>query len=127
MAAAARVVAFADGLAESVGESRSRVAIARAGLPAPVLQVPLHALDGRPLGRGDFGWPEHDVIGEFDGLVEYGRLLRPGQQAADAVIAEKVREDAVRDTGKRFVRWIWTDLHPFVAVAVRLRHVLGRP
>ena len=57
VAAAARVVASADGLAESVGESRSRVAIARAGLAAPVLQVPLHALDGRPLGRGDFGCP----------------------------------------------------------------------
>src|SRR3712207_7024957 len=32
------VVAFADGRAESPGETRSRVAIRRAGLPAPVLQ-----------------------------------------------------------------------------------------
>lgn len=35
---ARRVAAFADGRSESVGESRSRVAVHRAGLPAPVLQ-----------------------------------------------------------------------------------------
>ena len=39
--AARRVVAFADGRAESPGETRSRVAIRRAGLPAPVLQHPV--------------------------------------------------------------------------------------
>ena len=35
---ARRVVAFADARSESVGESRSRVAIALAGLPPPQLQ-----------------------------------------------------------------------------------------
>ena len=38
--AARQVLAFADGRSESVGESRSRVAIARAGLPTPALQLP---------------------------------------------------------------------------------------
>jgi hypothetical protein len=36
--AARRAVAFADGRAESVGESRSRVALRRAGIPSPVCQ-----------------------------------------------------------------------------------------
>jgi hypothetical protein len=36
--AARRAVDFADGGAESVGESRGRVALLRAGLPAPTLQ-----------------------------------------------------------------------------------------
>ena len=49
--AARRVVAFADGRAESVGESRSRIAIARAGLPPPVLQLPV-ALAGSDGVRG---------------------------------------------------------------------------
>ena len=57
--------------------------------------------------------------------MKYGRLLRPGQQAADAVVDEKIREDAVRDTGKRFARWTWADLQPFDTVAARLRHLLG--
>ena len=51
-AAARRVVAFADGAAESPGESDSRVAIRRAGLPVPVLQ---HAVIGT---RTDFWWEE---------------------------------------------------------------------
>jgi len=77
---ARRVVAFADGASESVGESRSRVAIARAGLPLPLLQwqVPGGA------GRVDFAWPELRTVGEFDGRIKYGRLLRPGQEPGDA-------------------------------------------
>lgn len=39
---ARRVVGFADGRSESAGESRSRVALARAGLPVPVLQWDVH-------------------------------------------------------------------------------------
>ena len=52
-------------------------------------------------------------LGEFDGKEKYGRLLKPGQTAADAVFAEKRREDALRDLGWQIVRWIWQDLyHP---------------
>jgi hypothetical protein len=123
--AARRAVAFADGRAESVGESRSRVAMRRAGIPAPVLQQPFVTRDGRDLGRVDFWWRDRRVVGEFDGRVKYGRLLRPGQSAGDAVVAEKRREDLIRAEDTRFVRWGWTDLAPFDAVAGRLRHALG--
>ena len=118
--AARRVVAFADGQAESPGETRSRVAIRRAGLPAPVLQYPVGGL------RCDFGWEEHRTVAEFDGKIKYGRCLRPGQSPGDAVFAEKVREDAVRDRGLQVVRWIWAELDPFDAPVARLRRAFAR-
>jgi hypothetical protein len=59
---ARRVVAFADARSESVGESRSRVAIALAGLPPPQLQWPV------TLGSTaytDFAWPEQRIGDRF--------------------------------------------------------------
>lgn len=120
--AARRAVAFADRRSESVGESRSRVALHRAGLPVPVPQWEVCTRTGRCLGYVDFGWPQLRTVGEFDGRVKYGRLRRPGQEAGDVVFAEKRREDAIRDTGLRMVRWTWADLSAFGPVADRLRH-----
>jgi hypothetical protein len=120
--AARRVIAFANGLSESVGESRSRVAIAAAGLPPPVLQWEVRAAGtGAFIGRVDTGWPELRTVGEFDGLVKYGRTLRPGQDVAEVLVAEKLREDALRDEDLGVVRWIWADLDDFRPTARRLR------
>ena len=47
---------FADGRAESPGESLSRVLMSRHGVPIPELQLPVHDADGL-IGRCDFGWP----------------------------------------------------------------------
>jgi hypothetical protein len=121
--AARRVLGFADGRAESPGESRSRLAIHLAGLPEPELQHVVHIRDGRSC-RVDFWWSD-GVVGEFDGRVKYGRLLKPGQEPGDAVFAEKVREDALRAEGLRVVRWTWRDLTDFAPVAARLRHALS--
>jgi hypothetical protein len=118
---ARRALGFANGLSGSVGESRSRVAIARAGLPAPELQEEFCDAFGTHIGTVDFWWKKQRLIGEFDGLVKYGRLLKPGQSVADAVVAEKIREDALRDQDTRMARWLWTDLRPFTATAARLR------
>lgn len=123
--AARRAVAFADGRAESVGESRSRVAMHLAGLPPPDLQHSFVTADGRRLGRVDFWWRAQRLVGEFDGRSKYGRLLRPGQTAADAVVEEKRREDLIRAEGARFVRWTWAELAPFDDVAGRLRRALA--
>jgi hypothetical protein len=120
--AARRAIAFANGLSESVGESRSRVAIAAAGLPIPVLQWEVRAAaTGAFIGRVDVGWPELRTVGEFDGLVKYGRALRPGQDVAEVLVEEKLREDALRDEGLGVVRWIWKDLADFALTANRLR------
>ncbi len=44
------------------------------------------------------------------GLQKYGRLLRPGETARDALIREKRREDALRAQGIMVVRWTWATL-----------------
>jgi hypothetical protein len=119
---ARRVIAFADARSESPGESRSRVAIARAGLAPPTLQWEIRAAaDGRVVGVADFGWKRARLIGEFDGRVKYGRLVKPGRHPGDVVFAEKVREDALRAEGLTVVRWTWADLDAFAPVAARLR------
>ncbi len=123
--AASRAIGFADGLSESVGESRSRVMIHRAGLPKPELQVEVIAADGTFLARGDFGYRKHRVLGEFDGKVKYGVSVA-GPDPADALFREKLREDAVRDAGWAVVRWVWADLDHPTAVIERLQRALRR-
>ena len=118
--AARRVVAFADGRSESVGESRSRVAIAAAGLPVPMLQWEVRAPgSGDLIGRVDFGWPGLRTVGEFDGLVKYGYGY--GKDPVDVLVEEKRREDALRAQGLTVVRWTWGELGNFAPVAARLR------
>jgi hypothetical protein len=119
--AARRAIAFAARGSGSVGESRSRVAIAMAGLPAPVLQWEVRRSDGAFIGRVDFGWPRQRTVGEFDGRVKYGKLLRPGQDPAEVLYEEKLREDALRAEDLSVVRWTWPDLGRFAPVAARLR------
>ena len=70
---------------------------------------------GRFVARVDFGWEEQRTVGEFDGKAKYGELLKPGQTSRDAMLAEKRREDLLRDLGWQVVRWTWADLyHPGV-------------
>jgi hypothetical protein len=103
----ANVLELADGASGSPGESVSRVGMHLQGLPAPVLQNEFR--DSRGLiGYVDFWWPEFGLIGEFDGLGKYTRLdMLAGRSPAEAVIAEKVREDRLRALGPRVVRWGW--------------------
>jgi hypothetical protein len=124
--AAARVLAFADERSESVGESRSRVLFHRIGIPAPQLQVSVRRRDGSLIGRSDFGWEAMATLGEFDGRVKYGRLLRRGQSAGDAVYEEKLREDELRDTGRQVVRWTWPELDTADVVEERLLRAFAR-
>ena len=126
VADARRVVAFADGRSESAGESHSRVVLHRLGMPRPELQLEVRDQERRLVGRSDFGWEEHRTLGEFDGRVKYGRLLRPGQTAEEALWAEKRREDALRDLGWQVVRWTWADLRRPDLLAERLHRAFRR-
>ncbi|MCZ2804151.1 hypothetical protein O2W18_03450 [Modestobacter sp. VKM Ac-2983] len=123
---AARVIAFADRRSESVGESRSRVMLARAGLPPPDLQVEVRRRNGSLVGRSDFGWSSSRTLGEFDGRIKYGRLLRPGESAGDAIYREKLREDEMRDLGREVVRWTWAEIDEPGVVAARLQRAFTR-
>ncbi|MEV0289069.1 type IV toxin-antitoxin system AbiEi family antitoxin domain-containing protein [Kribbella sp. NPDC050820] len=110
---AARAAArFADGLSESVGESRLRVLMDNCQLPEPRLQVEILADDRQLIGRVDFLLPGELVV-EFDGALKYG-------ETAEAVIAEKWREDRLREHGYQVARVIWPDLDRPRATAARL-------
>lgn len=125
-ARAAAVIGFADGRSESVGESRSRVALRRAGLPMPDLQVRVFDCAGVEIARCDFGYAELRVAAEFDGFVKYGRLLRPGEEAGDVVFREKQREDRLRDAGWIVIRWVWDELGRPAVIVARVREALRR-
>ncbi|MCU1555119.1 MAG: hypothetical protein JWM13_2605 [Arthrobacter sp.] len=112
-AAARRIRAaleFADPASGSPGESVSRALMHRLGFKAPVLQTEIR--DARGLaGFTDFDWPEERLCGEFDGLVKYrDASYLGGGTSAEAVIAEKRREDRIRATGRRVIRWTWAEL-----------------
>jgi hypothetical protein len=112
--------------AQSVGETRTRHLCWVHGLPEPELQYEVHDSRGVLIGTTDFAWPEHGLLGEFDGRVKYGRLLKPGEEPGDVVFREKCREDALREvTDYRMVRFIWVDLDVARATAARIRSALG--
>ncbi|MFI7586643.1 hypothetical protein ACIB24_06160 [Spongisporangium articulatum] len=58
---------LADPRAESPRESRLRVALILAGLPAPTPQVEVFDDDGRFVARLDLAWPELMLAVEYDG------------------------------------------------------------
>jgi hypothetical protein len=109
-AAVRHAFAFGDGMADSAGESLSRVLISQLGFPKPELQVPY-----RRWGGGadvvDFAWPKFRLIGEFDDRGKYLKeeYLR-GKTPGDAVYEEKRREDRLRASGNGVSRWGWTEL-----------------
>jgi hypothetical protein len=101
-----------DGRSQSPGESFSRVIFVRHRVPPPVPQYEVTDTYGRTLGFADFGWEEDRHLGEFDGKIKYGRLLKPGQSASDVVVKEKLREDEMRAELFGMTRWIFDDLRP---------------
>ena len=102
------------------------MALHRLGLMPSTLQLEVRAAGGRLVGWVDFGWERQRVVGEFDGQVEYGRLLRPGQSPGDVVFEEKRREDELRDEGWGVVRWTWGDLDVPARVGDRVGRALAR-
>ena len=124
--AARRVISFADGRSESVGESFSRVRLHDLGLAPSTLQFEVFDENGRLVGVTDFAWPEHRTLGEFDGAVKYGALRRPGESPEDAVLREKRREDALRDQGWEIARWGWEHLRTPEIIAARVRRAFDR-
>lgn len=109
VAVARAALDIADSASGSAGESCSRVTMALAGIPSPLLQAEFR--DSRGLiGYVDFWWPEFNLIGEFDGQVKYTdpRFLR-GRTPEQALRDEKVREDRLRAVGPRVARWGWKE------------------
>jgi hypothetical protein len=115
--AARAATRFADGRSESVGESRLRVLMANEGLPAPTLQAEIRDSGGPLLGRVDF-LLDGVLIVEFDGAQKYS------DDAKRVIVAEKWREDRIRELGYSFVRVGWADLAHPARTADRIRRAL---
>jgi len=99
-----------DGRRESPLESASAVQMLRGEVPPPEVQSLVYDDHGL-VGRVDFWWEEFAVVGEADGLSKYDVLPGGGAAAAqEALRAEKRREDRLRATDARVVRWGWAEL-----------------
>jgi hypothetical protein len=120
-------IRLASGRSESVGESRGFWLFWVAGMPAPERQYEIRDASGELRATCDWGWPELNTYGEFDGRFKYGRLLKRGQEPGDVVFAEKQREDEIREiTGGHMIRLVWTDYErPRVTIS-RLERYLRR-
>lgn len=103
------VIGWADGFAESVGESEMRWLAVANGLPRPISQMPV--LTERGEYFTDLGWrlaatgtdERWTVAMEYDGADKY-------QRGPESLYAEKVREDAIRAVVHRFQRFVAADL-----------------
>lgn len=101
---ARRVLAALDGKAESAGESRTRVFLARMEIPRPVLQYKIRT--GSKEYRVDFAWPELKLVLEFDGNEKYYK----DQRTPEVLREERRRENLLVEQGWRFIRIEWDDL-----------------
>ena len=98
------VIDFASPLSGSPDESGSRVTIALAGFPEPVLQQQFW-IDDREVFT-DFFWLARRGVGESDGRIKYfDPVILAGRTPAEVVYEEKLREDAIRRQVNGFVRW----------------------
>ena len=98
-----RALAAVDGASESPGESRTRLVLSALGLPLESQVVVRDGLGGF-VGRVDFLVAGRVVV-EFDGAVKYA-----GADGQAALVAEKVREDRLRELGYAVIRLTWADL-----------------
>ena len=54
------------------------------------------------------------------------RRRKPGQSLEDAIFAEKLREDSLRDLGWQIVRWLWADLYRRGVIRDRVLRAFAR-
>lgn len=114
------VLAFADARAESALESLSRVAMFQAGLPTPTLQFQVVNGDGEWVATSDFGWPDHQLVGEADGRLKYEVGARRGTSPTDVALAEKARDESIRQCGWWVTHWGWAEANDPAALATLL-------
>lgn len=119
---ARNIIALADGRADSVIESISRLQLLRVGFGVE-LQVAVENKQGGSYFL-DFEFLGHEAFGEVDGLAKYF----DGGSPREALLAEKEREDWIRGTtGKRILRWGSRDIVSPEKLATRLASFGLRP
>lgn len=126
VARARQMLGLIEPATESPLETRSRLAFARAGLPAPTANEEIVDDDGVLLARPDFLWREWRLIGEGDGLEKYTLGGADRASVIDAIKGEKHRENRLMAQGFVIIRWLWADLERPTALAARVRAALLR-
>jgi hypothetical protein len=113
------VIGFADGGAQSPGESVSRLYLFRLGFAPVRVQVPVVGPRGESW-EVDLG--VEGALAEFDGAGKYLRTeLTGGEDAGAVVMREKRRENAIRAiTGLPVARWGWAELASVDALRAHL-------
>ncbi|MBB6629265.1 type IV toxin-antitoxin system AbiEi family antitoxin domain-containing protein [Nocardioides sp. KIGAM211] len=120
-------VRLADKRTGSIGESRGVNFFFHNSFPAPEPQFAVYSADGRLIGTCDWVWKKHRLLGEFDGKLKYGRLLKDGQEPGPVVFAEKQREDLLREvTDMRMIRIVWSDFERPRLLRARFERLLRR-
>ena len=98
-----------DEARETWFESWSFTILWQLGIEVPAAQVAVYDARGRFVGRVDGLWREGGTVVEADGagkyLGEFDTDGPSGLAAARAVVAEKVREDRLRNCGLEVVRY----------------------
>ena len=95
---------LADARSESPGESRTRVILTGLGYTEMEPQARVTDGPGRVVARVDL-LIRGVLVVEFDGAVKYD-----GRQGRESLVAEKTREDLLRQLGYGIVRLVWSDL-----------------
>lgn len=108
-------LSLANGLSESVGESRARHLFWAHGVPMPDLQFRVVNSDGIVIARTDFAWQLYRHLAEFDGRIKYDGTF--GNAGFGTVFEEKRREDLVRAELWGLSRIIWDHLDQTVAAS----------
>lgn len=114
---AAQVLTFLDGRSSSVGESRLRVAVAAADLPAPEVKARILSPDNSFVARVDCLFPQLGVAVDFDPRPEPGRDAEAAERAA---LAAELRDDRLRVLGWIPVRCTSSELDDAGEVARRI-------
>ncbi|MGY2084654.1 endonuclease domain-containing protein [Blastococcus sp. SYSU DS0539] len=107
----------ADGLAQSPQETRLRLLLDRSKLPRPVAQYEVRDAGGF-VAFVDFGWPEHRVALEYDG-VWHGAPQQVGK--------DRRRLNRLTAAGWTVVFVTAADLRDPVALVARIAAALRAP
>ena len=114
-----RALGAVDARSESPGESRTRLVLTALELPIES-QHEVRDGWGRLVARVDFLVAGRVVV-EFDGAMKYA-----GAEGQEALVAEKRREDRLRELGYAVIRLTWADLRRPQEIRRRVEGALRR-
>lgn len=115
------VIQLMDARTESVGETRTRLILVRAGIQVEP-QFVIRSQDGSFVARVDFRVKSARVVVEFDGRNKYPM----NGDVESAHWREKLRNDKIPAAGYQLVHVYWSDLENPETVVAKVRAAIDR-